>query len=172
MNRPAIRLAGMEGAQSAPVPVNGSSLRILPVSATIGRARRGFSRSRSEGIGRDHVTKTPRPSDPVYTVGICFPPAKYVALKLACPAAGCGQPCTDRQNRAQISGPWCGAALLHGSQLATGFAVPKRESPNSVAVGHPEFGHRVENVACESDLHPLAYQCAIVHAAAAHHPIT
>jgi hypothetical protein len=59
----------------------------------------------------------------------------------------------------------CGA-LLHGSELSAGPPFPESESSHSVAVGHPEMRHRVENPACELHLHPLACQGATAHAAA------
>jgi hypothetical protein len=47
-------------------------------------------------------------------------------------------------------------ALLHGSGLSPGSPFPERESPHSIAVGHAETGHRVENAARELYLHLLA----------------
>jgi hypothetical protein len=46
-------------------------------------------------------------------------------------------------------------ALLHGSELSTGFPFLKRGSPHSVAVGHPETEHRVEDPERELHLNPL-----------------
>ena len=57
-------------------------------------------------------------------------------------------------------------ALLHGSGQSPVSPFPERESPNSVAVGHPEMGHRVENPACELDLDTLARQGATPHTSA------
>ena len=59
-----------------------------------------------------------------------------------------------------------GWALLHGSELSPGSPVPKRESPHSVAVGHAEMGHGVENPARELHLHPLARQGTTSHESA------
>ncbi len=57
-------------------------------------------------------------------------------------------------------------ALLHGSELSPGSPFPKGESPHSVAVGHPETGHRVENPARELHFHPLSLEGATPHASA------
>jgi hypothetical protein len=54
--------------------------------------------------------------------------------------------------------------LLHGSGLRLRPPFPEIESPNSVAIGHPETGHRVEDPACELHLQLLAYQGAAAHA--------
>ena len=62
------------------------------------------------------------------------------------------------------SGRVLARALLHGSELSAGSPVPQRESPHSVAVGHPETGHRVENPARELRLHPLSLEGATPHA--------
>jgi len=59
-----------------------------------------------------------------------------------------------------------GAALLHGSELRTDPPSPEWGSRQSVAVGHPEAGHRVEDSARDSHLHPLAHQSATPHTSA------
>jgi len=55
---------------------------------------------------------------------------------------------------------------VHGSELSPGFPFPERELPHSVAVGHTETGHRVENAARELHLRPLSLHCAAPHASA------
>jgi hypothetical protein len=57
-------------------------------------------------------------------------------------------------------------ALLHGSELSAGPPFPERGSHHSVAVGHPETGHCVENLARELHLYPLACQGATPHTSA------
>ncbi len=75
------------------------------------------------------------------------------------------QPRASRGARgfARPAGLFGTVALLHGSELSAGPPFPERASPHSVAVGHPEKGHRVENHARELHLHPLARQGATPH---------
>jgi hypothetical protein len=58
------------------------------------------------------------------------------------------------------------AALLHGAKLSAGSPHPARRSLHSVsvAVGHPEAGHRVEDPARELHLDALASQGTTPHA--------
>ena len=55
------------------------------------------------------------------------------------------------------------AALLHGSGLWTEPRSPERKSGHSVAVRHPEVGHRVENPARQLHLHTLSTERPTSH---------
>ena len=61
--------------------------------------------------------------------------------------------------------PWGerGLALVHGSELSTDPPLPRPYSPHFEAVGHPEAGHRVEDLAREADLDPLAGEGSAPH---------
>ena len=51
-------------------------------------------------------------------------------------------------------------ALVHGSELRTVRSSSEMESRRSVAVGHPETSHRIEDPARKSHFHALAHQRA------------
>jgi hypothetical protein len=56
-----------------------------------------------------------------------------------------------------------GGALLHGSGLRAEPLSPERDSRHSIAVGHAEVGHRVENLARQLHLHPLSTERPTSH---------
>ncbi len=54
-------------------------------------------------------------------------------------------------------------ALVHGSELRTDAPSPERGSRHSVAVGHTETGHRVEDLARQLHLDSLSSEGSTSH---------
>ena len=54
-------------------------------------------------------------------------------------------------------------ALVHGSELSTEPPLTRPYSPHVEAVGHPEAGHGVQDLAREADLDPLATEGSAPH---------
>jgi len=53
--------------------------------------------------------------------------------------------------------------LLHGSDLGTDPPSPELGSGHSVAVGHPQQGHRIEDLACHLRLNSLSIEGSTSH---------
>ena len=56
-----------------------------------------------------------------------------------------------------------GEALVHGSEPSTDSPFPPRISRYPVAIGHPEAGHRIEDLARESHFDSLADEGSAPH---------
>ena len=54
-------------------------------------------------------------------------------------------------------------ALVHGCELKTDPPSPGRSSGHSVALGHPETGHRVEDLARQLYLNSLSIEGSTSH---------
>ena len=55
-------------------------------------------------------------------------------------------------------------ALVHGSEMRADPPSPERRSSHSVAVGHAETGHRIENLARQLHLNSLSIEGSTSHA--------
>ena len=56
-----------------------------------------------------------------------------------------------------------GVALLHGPEKWTYPPSPEQGSGHSVAVGHPQQGHRIEDLACHLRLNSLSIEGSTSH---------
>ena len=86
----------------------------------------------------------------------------------------CSSPGSRRTQRHQAVGQFgrrapatigrrTGWALLHGSDLGTDPPSPEQGSGHSVAVGHPQQGHRIEDLACHLRLNSLSIEGSTSH---------